>query len=110
MVSFYKDCPKKLDSSRKQKWRIVIDFRRLNEIIEDKYPLPNINYLLDKLESCQYFTSFDFVTGFHHIELEENDIEKNAFNTKNDQYVFLRMDFGLRNAPNLLLSIQNESV
>lgn len=34
--------PKKLDASRKQKWRIMIDYKKLNELtIPDKYPTPN---------------------------------------------------------------------
>src|SRR5699024_9101521 len=40
--------PKKIDSSGKQKWRVVIDYRKLNEkTVDDKYPLPNIEDLLD---------------------------------------------------------------
>jgi len=35
--------PKKLDASGKKKWRMVIDFRKLNaNSIGDSYPLPNI--------------------------------------------------------------------
>jgi hypothetical protein len=35
--------PKKIDASGKKKWRICVDFRKLNEItIGDSYPLPNI--------------------------------------------------------------------
>lgn len=42
--------PKKLDASGKQKWRVVIDYRKLNELtVDDKYPLPNIANLLDQL-------------------------------------------------------------
>lgn len=52
--------PKKLDASGKRKWRIVIDYRKLNEkTIDDKYPIPNINTLLDKLGRCQYFSTLD---------------------------------------------------
>ena len=47
--------PKKIDASGKKKWRLVIDYRKLNEhTIDDKYPLPNINDMLDKLRKSQY--------------------------------------------------------
>lgn len=50
--------PKKLDASGKRKWRMVIDYRRLNEkTIDDKYPLPNISDILDKLARSHYFTT-----------------------------------------------------
>jgi len=42
--------PKKADASGLQKWRIVIDYRKLNEkTIDDRYPTPNISDILDKL-------------------------------------------------------------
>lgn len=110
--------PKKLDASGKTKWRVVIDYRKLNEkTIDDKYPLPNITDLLDKLGRCQYFTTLDLASGFHQIEMHENDIPKTAFNVENGHYEFRRMPFGLKNAPatfqrlmdNILRGVQNES-
>jgi hypothetical protein len=42
--------PKKINASGQQKWRMVIDYRRINEItIHDRYPLPNITDLFDML-------------------------------------------------------------
>ena len=42
--------PKKLDASGQRKWRIVIDYRKLNDVtIGDSYPLPNISDILDQL-------------------------------------------------------------
>lgn len=39
--------PKKADASGKTKWRLVVDFRKVNEkTIDDKYPIPNINDVL----------------------------------------------------------------
>lgn len=40
--------PKKPDSQENKRWRMVIDYRALNEkTIGDAYPLPNINEILD---------------------------------------------------------------
>ena len=58
--------PKKMDASGKRKWRLVTDYRLLNEkTIGDAYPLPLINDLLDKLGKCQYFSTLDLASGFH---------------------------------------------
>ena len=45
--------PKKINATGKQKWRIVIDFRRLNQrIIQDAYPLLVIEDILNHLENA----------------------------------------------------------
>jgi len=58
--------PKKDDSQGNKKWRLVIDFRALNEkTIRDAYPLPNIVDILDQLSNAKYFSVFDLASGFH---------------------------------------------
>jgi hypothetical protein len=42
--------PKKIDASGVRKWRIVVDFRKLNDVtIGDSFPLPVISEVLDAL-------------------------------------------------------------
>lgn len=92
--------PKKLDASGQKKWRLVIDYRKLNDkTTDDRYPIPNISDILDKLGRCMYFSTLDLASGFHQIEVDKNDIEKTAFSVENGHYEFLRMPFGLKNAP-----------
>lgn len=39
--------PKKLDGSNEKKYRMVIDYTKLNKVtIADKYPIPEINEVL----------------------------------------------------------------
>ena len=79
---------------------MVIDYRKLNEkTIEDRYPLPRIDEILDNLGKCVYFTTLDLAQGFHQIEMDPKSIEKTAFSINNGHYEYLRMPFGLRNAP-----------
>lgn len=92
--------PKKLDASGEQKYRLVIDYRKLNDkTIEDKYPLPNIDDILDKLGRAQYFTTLDLASGYHQVEMHPDDTEKTAFTIDRGHLEFLRMPFGLKNAP-----------
>jgi len=48
--------PKKTDASEKQKLRIVVDFRKLNDLtIGDSFPLPNITGPTRKREVFFHF-------------------------------------------------------
>lgn len=109
--------PKKADASNKIKWRLVVDFRKANEkTVDDKYPIPNITDVLDKLGKCQYFTTLDLASGFYQVEMDPADVEKTAFNVENGHYEFLRMPMGLKNSPstfqrvmdNVLKDLQNQ--
>ena len=79
---------------------MVIDYRKLNEkTIEDKYPIPNITDILDKLGKCHYLTTLDLASGYHQVEMDPRDIEKTAFSTEQGHFEFKRMPFGSKNAP-----------
>lgn len=66
--------PKKMDASGEPKWRMVMDFRKLNEkIVKDKYPMPAINDVLDKIGRTKYFSALDLASGYHQIEMARKD-------------------------------------
>lgn len=91
--------PKKNDKDEQTKWRVVVDFRKINEItIADAYPLPNITEILDQLGRSKYFTTLDLASGYHQIPMHPDDKEKTAFSTNMSHYHFLRMPFGLKNS------------
>ena len=80
--------------------RLVIDFRAVNKITKkDRYPLPLIDDQLDRLGNAKYFTVLDMTSGFYQIPIAPCSIEKTAFVTPDGHYEFLRMPFGLANAP-----------
>jgi hypothetical protein len=64
---------KKEDASKKEKWRLVVDFRRLNEVaVGDSYPLPLISDILGGLGNARYYTTVDLASGFRQIPLRED--------------------------------------
>lgn len=94
--------PKKMDASGKKKYRVVIDYRKLNQVtIADKYPIPEINEVISQLGKNKIFSVLDLKSGFHQIKLKNEDIEKTAFSINNAKYEFTRMPFGLKNAPSI---------
>lgn len=91
---------KKLDASDEKKFRLVIDYRKVNDkTLSDKYPMPEITNTIDQLGGNKYFTTLVLASGFHQIKLKNRDIEKTAFSVYYGKYEFLRMPFGLKNAP-----------
>lgn len=94
--------PKKLDASGEKKYRLVIDYRKLNTVtIPDRYPIPEINEVLANLGRNEWFSIIDLKSGFHQIPLKESDIEKTAFSVNNGKFEFTRLPFGLKNAPSI---------
>lgn len=68
---------KGLDEQGKPNHRLVIDFRKLNEITEnDKYPMPEVPVILSNLGKSRYFTTLDLKSGYHQILLAEKDRKK----------------------------------
>lgn len=86
-----------MDQSGIQKFRMVIDYRKLNEETKsDKFPLPNIQELFSKLQGNEYFTTLDLTSGYHQILMDDDSIELTAFSTPDGHDEFLRMPFGLK--------------
>jgi transposase InsO family protein len=103
--------PKKIDASGQRKWRIVIDYRRLNDItIGDSYPIPNIAEILDQLGKSKYFSTLDLASGFHQIKMAEQDAPKTAFSVPQGHFEFTRMPFGLKNAPSTFQRLMNSAL
>ena len=78
--------------------------------IVTSYPLPNITETLDKLAGASYFTSIEMVSGYHQVEVSEEDKEKTAFVSPYGLYQYCRMPYGLAGAPATFQSVVEDMV
>ncbi|PNF14896.1 hypothetical protein B7P43_G05140 [Cryptotermes secundus] len=100
--------PKKADASGKKKWRIVVDFRKLNDVtIGDSFPIPVISEVLDALGNSRYFSTIDCASGFLQVPVKQEDQAKTAFSTPQGHYEYKRMPFGLKGAPSTFQRLMN---
>ena len=82
------------------KLRMCVDYRLLNAKTKtDAWPLPRIDDIFDRMYKSKYFSTIDLKSGYWQIRMDKNSIEKTAFSTADGHYEFLRMPFGLKNAP-----------
>jgi hypothetical protein len=80
-------------------WRMIIDYRKLNEITKkDKYPLNRIDELLDALGQPKFVTVFDLQSGYWQVKLSGSSQEKAAFMTPRGLFKPTVMMFGMCNS------------
>ena len=80
--------------------RWCIDYRKLNDVTKkDVYPLPSIEECIDTLGGNQWFSKLDANAAYWQVHIDQKDREKTAFITKYGLFHFVRMGFGLCNAP-----------
>jgi hypothetical protein len=80
-------------------WRPCGDYRRLNNITTpDRYPLPNIQDLNNRLAGCTVFSTLDLVKGYHQVPVAAADVPNTAIVTPFGLFEYVYMPFGLKNA------------
>jgi hypothetical protein len=83
-----------------------VDYRRLNAVtVRDSYPLPRMDECIDSLGDAKIFTTLDCNSGYWQIPARPEDRKNTTFTSHEGLYRFLRMPFGLRNAPATLQRI-----
>jgi transposase InsO family protein len=81
------------------KLRLCLDPKDLNRAIKrENYPLPTIEEIATRLNGARIFTVLDVMSGFWHVELDEQSSRLTTFHTPFGRYRWLRMPFGISSA------------
>ena len=70
--------------------------------------MPRVEDILARLGRAKYFTTLDLRSGYHHIALDKQSIKKTAFCTPFGKYEYLKVPFGLAQAPSYFQKIMNK--
>ena len=61
--------------------------------------MPKVEDIFSELNGAKYFSTLDLWAGYHHIPLEEASILKTAFTSPFGKYKYIKLPFGLAQAP-----------
>src|SRR6202048_1944245 len=90
--------------------RLCVDYRALNKITtKNRYPLPLIGELLDRISRAKYFTKFDVRDGYHRLRMATGEEWKTAFRCRYGLFEYNVMPFGLCNAPGTFQHYMNDT-
>ena len=86
----------------------VQDYRRINEwTIRNRYPLPLIPELINRVKGAALFSKFDIRWGYNNVRIKQGDEWKAAFITNRGLYEPRVMFFGLTNSPATFQTMMN---
>ncbi|CAN4125585.1 unnamed protein product [Withania somnifera] len=87
---------------------MCIDYRRLNTVtVKNKYHMPRIDDLFDRLQGEAVFSKIDLRCRYHRLRIRMEDIPKTTFRTRYGHYEFFVMSFGLTNAPAAFMDLMH---
>ena len=80
------------------------------ETIPEQWPLPRIADILDNMLGLLWFSTLDLKSGYYQVASSPTSIKKTAFVTPDGHYEFLRLPFGLKNAPSHFSKIMFQAI
>lgn len=83
-------------------FRLVVDLRSTNQcIIREPHKMPTLESILAELHGSKWFSTIDLSNAFYHVEICKADRYVTNFFTGRGFYRYIRLPFGLCNAPDI---------
>ena len=80
--------------------RICIDFKAINAITTPlPFYMPRVEEVLEQVGESKVISKLDLTKSYYQVPMSPGDVHKTAFVCHQGKYEFLRMHFGVRNAP-----------
>ena len=110
--------PKKSAPGEPPRWRMCVDFRKINDLQPQVrrvdsttsgnislVPLPQIDEMYAALRGAKIFTTLDLRSGYYHINLDEESKAKTAFITPFGKYEFNTVSIWVRTGTSIFPAI-----
>jgi hypothetical protein len=89
--------------------RMCVDYRAFNKVtVKNRYPLPRIDDLFDRLSRTKVFSRVDLRSRYYQIRITKGDEEKTVYCMRYGSYEFLVMFFGHTNAFTTFCTFMND--
>ena len=71
----------------------------MNKItVKNQFPIPQIDDILDKIKGAKFFSNIDLKLGYHQVLIEQTDVWKTSFKSKEGLFKLPIMPFNLNNS------------
>lgn len=91
------------------KTRFCVDYRRVNNVTcSDRFPLPLISSIVQKVGQAGIWTTLDLASGYWQMRVASEDRPKTSFITPFGTFCYKVMPFGLKNAPASFQRLMNK--
>ena len=78
--------------------------------MRDRYPLPRIDDLLDRLSSAQWFSKLDLAQGFHQVRITPGHEFKTIFISCFGLHKFVALPMGLCSVPSTFQKVMHHAM